>query len=104
MERERKSAGGIILATPDKAELETRSDLVEIISAGDDAFTNCFGNKNKIPEKEQYAFIQRNTGQPFRFNKTMYRLVSSDHIIGTMEADFAKEYVKSEYSIDLETK
>jgi len=99
--KERKTEGGIIMPGTDNIELETRSDLVKIIKSGSSAFTNCYGDKDLPPEEEKYAFIQKNTGQPFEFNNKMYRLVSSDHVLGTMNEDFAKDYCKLVYSIDI---
>ncbi len=99
-EKERKSAGGIIISVKD-AEMETRSDLVEILKISEDAFINCFGEKHPPSNDQKYAFIQRNTGQPFGYQNKKYRLVPSDHILGTLTKEFAIEYCKSAYDIDL---
>lgn len=104
VEHETKTKGGIILIANDQKEI--RSELVKIITCGDSAFTNCFGDKHLPSSTQSYALIQRNTGQPFTVvnsagDKKYQRLVASDHILAVMSPEVAIKYCQDNFNFQL---
>ena len=99
VEHEDTTKGGIIL--PTNNEKEIRSELVKIISHGESAFTDCFGNQNIPSSDNPYALIQKNAGQPFLVNDKPCRLVQSDHILGVMNGETAIKYCNDNFNFKL---
>lgn len=95
-EEELKSTGGIIIPSSSKNMIDLRGELGRIVSIGEDAFLNCFGQKQNIPPIGSCVFMQQNAGfvLPNAQGKIQYRFVDSSAIICLIPENEISELIK----------